>query len=65
MKEEIYHLKEANLMIQAQNATQCLHEGILLQKKKKSSDNNKGKLNENNPSHRCETAKQNSYLHEN
>lgn len=34
-------------------------------KKKKSSDNNKGKLNENNPSHRCETAKQNSYLDEN
>ena len=29
-------------------------------KKKKNSDNNKGKLNENNPSHRCETAKQNS-----
>ena len=26
-------------------------------KKKKSSDNNKGKLNENNPSHRWETAK--------
>ena len=28
-------------------------------------DNNKGKLNENNPSHRCETAKQNSYLDKN
>lgn len=34
-------------------------------KKKKSSDNNKGNLNENNPSHRWETAKQNSYLDEN
>ena len=33
--------------------------------KKKSSDNDKGNLNENNPSHRWETAKQNSYLDEN
>ena len=35
MKEEIYHLKEANLMMQAQNATAVLTWGNIIAKKRK------------------------------
>lgn len=35
MKEEIYHLKEANLMMQAQNATAVLTRGNIIAKKRK------------------------------